>query len=382
MLSLPEKDSCCGCAACMDACAFGAIEMRCDDEGFMYPYTDAQKCVGCGSCVRSCPVLVPPEKNGAPKAFAAANLDDDMRRRSSSGGIFCLLAKSVLDSGGAVVGAAFDGDFSVRHILIEREEELPLLMGSKYVQSNTEGIYKETKEFLESGRRVLFSGVPCQTSALRSFLGKDHPGLLTVDILCHGAPSPLHWKKYLMRFSGGSRKIDSVSFRDKEHGWRRYSVAVHFSDGGTIKTPASEDVHMRAYLHDLISRPSCYSCRFRGESRPSDLTLADLWGAEKILGRPDDDMGASLVLVHSAKGMEAVEAIRGNIRIEPVDINKALSFNASALRSPEMPAERAAYMAGLKDGDPSQLEKKYCRGNPLERIKKAVKSLFADRSRT
>ncbi|MBO6061280.1 MAG: Coenzyme F420 hydrogenase/dehydrogenase, beta subunit C-terminal domain [Clostridia bacterium] len=374
-MNLPEKAACVGCGACADACPVGCIKLIPDEEGFLYPNTDRELCLSCGACEAVCPVLEPPAPNDEPAAYALINNNASERRLSSSGGAFCLLAKAVLGRGGAVCGAAFNGDLSVSHRFIEREDELPLLMGSKYVQSETLGVFEQTKRLLESGREVLFSGTPCQAAALKKYLGREYTGLLMIDIVCHGVPSPLHWKKYLGAVSKGKRPV-SATFRDKTHGWRGYSVTVKLEGGGEHSSRASEDLHMRPYLKGLISRLSCYSCGFRGAQRVSDLTLADLWGAEVIPGVEDDDTGVSLVLVHTQKGQAAFDSVSGQAKLVSIPLTAALERNASALRSPKMPAERAAYMAELSNAELPELVKKYCPGSTAAKLKRFVKKIL------
>lgn len=375
MIALPKPEACCGCGACADACPAGCIELLPDAEGFLRPTVNAAECLGCGACAAACPVLMPPAKGGVIASYAVVNGNREELMNSSSGGAFALLARGVLAKGGAVCGAAFGPGLEVCHRFIEKEEDLPLIMGSKYSQSRTVGVFEKTREYLEQGRPVLFSGTPCQTAALESFLGRGYEGLLVCDVVCHGVPSPLHWRKYLDSVTKSHGRPVSAAFRDKSSGWRHYSVTVKTEGGKTLSAPASAHPHMRPFLKNLILRPSCYECRFRGLARHSDLTLADLWGAEKVLGAADGDTGVSLVMTHTQKGEEAIASLTG-AKVTRVDTDLALSFNASALRSPEKPPARAAYMAELPAGDIAALNKKYCADSALVRLKGAVKRLI------
>lgn len=373
MKGLPKPDLCCGCGACADACPSGAIVMRPDAEGFAHPAASGPACTDCGLCESVCPVLGPAAEGGTLSAYAVRNGSEEELLSSSSGGAFALLARAVLDRGGAVCGAAMDGGMRVVHRFIESAEELPALMGSKYVQSDAAGAYSKAKDYLESGREVLFCGTPCQTAALSAYLGRAYAGLTLCGVICHGAPSPLVWRRYLASSARGKMPV-AASFRDKRTGWRRYGVSVKTEDGGERFSPAGSDPYMRAFLHDLDLRPACYDCRFRGTARHADLTLGDFWGVEKLLG-PDDDRGVSLVLTHTQKGEEAVRRLAG-ATVKKVPAEAALQYNTSALVSPKKPAERAAFMAELEARDFAELVRKYARESGITKLKRAVKRLI------
>lgn len=375
MTDLPKANSCCGCGACADACPAGCINMLPDAEGFPHPVVDREACLDCGGCSAVCPVLNAPERHEVIASYAVRNADERELMRSSSGGAFALIARETLNAGGVVCGAAFDGDLGVYHRFIESCEELPLLMGSKYAQSRTEGVCIRTREYLERGRPVLFCGTPCQTAALCSFLGGEREGLTVCDIICHGVPSPLHWRKYLEQVSKSSGRPVAANFRDKATGWRHYSVTVETENGGRISAPVGDHPHTRPFLKNVILRPSCYECAFRGTARSADITLADLWGAERILEDKDDDRGLSLVMTHTKRGEEIVSSLSG-AEVRRIDTDTALTFNSPALRSPAKPACREAYMAELKDGDIIKLNKKYCADSAMVMLKKAVKRLI------
>lgn len=375
MIELPKAEACCGCGACADACPAGCIRMLPDAEGFPRPAVNGEACLGCGGCSAVCPVLNAPERHEAIASYAVRNADERELMLSSSGGAFALIARETLKAGGVVCGAAFDGGLGVYHRFIESEEELPLLMGSKYVQSVTSGVYKRTREYLEKGRRVLFCGTPCQTAALYRFLGGAREGLTVCDIICHGVPSPLHWRKYLEQVSKTSGRPVSANFRDKATGWRHFSVTVKTEEGGRISAPVGDHPHTRPFLRNVILRPSCYDCAFRGTARSADITLADLWGAEKILSKKDDDKGLSLVMTHTKRGEEIMASLSG-AQTQRIDTNAALEYNTPALRSPAKPPCREAYMAELNGGDIMKLNKKYCADSASVKLKRAVKRLI------
>lgn len=233
------------------------------------------------------------------RIIAVNNKDEEIRKRSSSGGVFYLLAEGVIRDSGVVFGAKFDRSFDVVHDYAENMEDVRAFMGSKYVQSAVGSAYRDAKDFLEAGRKVLFSGTPCQIAALKKYLDKDYPNLITADFICHGVPSRRVFREYLDEISKG-REITSVNFRDKTEGWRVFSLAVRFADGSTYRKNLEEDVFVSGFLKNLYLRPSCYSCGYRGFDRPADVTLADFWGVQNVIPEIYDDKGTSIVIIRNA----------------------------------------------------------------------------------
>ena len=207
-----KTDECVGCGACENVCPVKAISMQENEEGFLYPVVDSDLCVSCNKCNHVCPVQKNEKKAVVSKAYAAWNKDDAILRGSSSGGVFSILAQYVLRKGGVVCGAAFDEGNVVKHILVENAADLEKLRGSKYVQSEIGHIFVQIKDLLKSGRQVLFSGTPCQVAGLNSYLEKDFDNLLTVDVACHGVPSPKVWQKYIFELG---KDVSQFNFRDK-----------------------------------------------------------------------------------------------------------------------------------------------------------------------
>lgn len=305
MINLADKKDCCGCSACVQICPKQCISLKEDKEGFLYPVVDKSSCIDCGLCEHVCPVI----NHSAPKkpvaTLAAVNSNEKTRLASSSGGMFTLLAESIIDNGGVVFGGAFNENWEVEHIYIENKEELCKLRGSKYVQSYIGENYKQARAFLNAGRKVLFSGTPCQIAGLKRFLRKDYKNLKTVDFVCHGTPSPMVWRKYLEEISleHNVAKITDIQFRDKTKGWKEFSLSIKYVDKEGIqnvfKETLNENIFMRCFLSDLCLRPSCYACPARSGRSNSDITLADLWGAEHICPDLDDDKGISLLLLRN-----------------------------------------------------------------------------------
>lgn len=214
MITIIDKSQCCGCTACASACPKHCIVLKEDEQGFLYPRVDESKCIDCHLCEKVCPVLKPFEKQNPQEVFAIINPDEEIRLASSSGGVFTALAKQILHAGGIVFGAAFDDNWQVHHISVTKVEDLALLRSSKYVQSRIEKTYTVVEEYLKKGTQVLFSGTPCQIAGLKHYLRKEYDNLLSVDVVCHGVPSPLVWEKYLetlIRPKGGDGKNTVLS---------------------------------------------------------------------------------------------------------------------------------------------------------------------------
>ena len=346
MIYITHPEDCCGCRSCVSVCPLGCIKMEEDNEGFSYPKADVSRCINCGKCLSVCPVLSPPPQNDKrqPLAFGAVNTQENIRARSSSGGIFTAMALETIGRGGAVFGAAFDEKLNVRHVCARSPEELSPICGSKYVQSDIGNAYIEARAALDSGLPVLFSGTPCQIAGLRSFLGGKEQGLICVDLICHGVPSPKSWNRYLDELGAEyGCHVAGVNFRQKSAGWKRYQLELRFQDGRTLNLPHVTDPFFKLFLSDICLRPSCYNCRFRGDGRSSDLTIADFWGVEHLSPQLDDDRGTSLVLVNTNKGARLWSSLRKSLVYSEVDMYSAFSFNPSALRSPAMPGNRSKY---------------------------------------
>ena len=293
-----EYKACCGCGACYNKCPVGAITMQENEEGFLVPVIDKNKCTNCGLCVKVCPSLNVQYNNTDKPECYAAMADDEIRMKSSSGGIFTLLAEDILDKGGYVCGAAFDDNWDVHHIIVDNKNDLEKLRGSKYVQSDTEDCYKKIKKLLDEDKYVLFSGCPCQVAGLYSFLGKNYEKLYTVDILCHGSPSRGVWKKYLNE-NFNKNEIKKINFRDKNKiGWSCSHCTISTKNGDDIVT----DDFTKLFHASINLRESCYDCKYSKKPRPADITLGDFWGISEYKKDLNDDKGLSFVLTNNEKG--------------------------------------------------------------------------------
>lgn len=341
MIKIKEKKNCCGCKACEIICPKNCIEMTVDEEGFWYPIVDKDKCIDCGMCEKSCPILnkASRKKSFDAKVYGAYSNNESIRINSSSGGMFSELAASVFEKNGAVFGCTMNDDFSfAKHIKVENVDDLPKLQGSKYLQSDTNITFEEVKNCLQNGQEVLYSGTPCQIAGLKSYLGKyskDY-NLVTVDIICHGVPSSNVWNCYK---SALVKKFDStvekISFRNKSNGWQNYSLLCEFENKKEYKKFAGDDLYLRGFVADYYLRPSCYDCQFKGDNIKSDITLADFWGIDKVNPKFNDDKGVSLVVINSQKGQQIFDEIKDNKKITYFSENaeKGLEYNPSYYNS-------------------------------------------------
>lgn len=335
MIEIKNKQDCCGCESCVQCCPKQCISMHEDNEGSLYPVVDKEACVDCGLCEKVCPVILQDSPREPLSSYIAINPNEEIRLKSSSGGIFTLLAEAIIREGGVVFGARFDENWEVVHAWTDTIEGLAPFRGSKYVQSRIGNTYSEAKEFLKQGRKVLFSGTPCQIAGLKKYLHKDYANLLTVDFICHGVPSPGVWRRYLselresLRAERGDGRnsvpsylkelpvITDISFRDKSNGWKEYGFRLRYTaseatqntdSASAIKEekdlfmPFMENPFMKGFLADIYLRPSCYACPSKSGKSGSDITIADAWGMEHFAGQYDDNKGACYVLENTDNG--------------------------------------------------------------------------------
>ncbi len=361
MIDIKSIENCNGCKACMNICPRGCITQEVQSDGFLYPVVNLSNCIECAYCIKVCPIINKPECLCIPKGIACYNKDENVRKKSTSGAIFPLLAQYIIDKGGVVFGACYDENFDVYHDYAQTMDGAEKFKGSKYVQSDTGFSFRKVRDFLGEGRYVLFSGTPCQIGGLRSFLGEDYNNLLCVDLACHGVPSPKVWRKYLeFLISKAEGDLISVNQRNKEESWKRYSVALDFDNGKKYRKTIHDDMMMKAFLSDIALRKSCYDCNFKDIERVADITLADCWGVEKIAPKFDDDKGTSLLIIHSNKGKMVFEEISEKIMFEEIDLEKACLFNPSLVKSSVRPAKREEFFEEIEIENFKTIIDKYC----------------------
>lgn len=371
MIEIQDKTNCMGCHACYNKCPVKAIEMVEDDKGFKYPNVNKEKCINCGLCEKVCPILNKNKIENKPKAFAVKNRNEEIREQSSSGGMFTLLAESVIKDGGVVFGAEFDESWKLKHTCAETIEVLQKFRGSKYLQSTIGDTYKNVKELLTEGRKVLFTGTPCQIEGLKSYLEKEYENLLTQDIICHGVPSPKIHDRYIKSIMRRykAKNIENITHRTKVKGWKNWCVRIKLDNKEYIKSH-NEDIYMQAFLQNITLRESCYNCQFKKKNRISDITLADFWGIEKVVPEMDDDKGTSLVIINSKKGQKIFDELKEKIIYKEVDFEKSITDNTSMTASSKENPNRTGFFNDLDKMSFDKLAKKYIRKkNLLKKIK-------------
>ena len=328
---LPQEE-CTGCRACANACPKGCISFRKNKEGFLYPQIDYSKCIHCGKCIRVCPVYNNLKIDHINKCLAV-KANDKVRKNSSSGGVFYHLAEEVLNRSGVVFGAAFDETMDLKHIAVTDIKDLQKLQGSKYLQSNTKNTFKKVKEYLENNKPVLYVGTPCQIKGLHLFLNKKYDNLYTVDVICHGVPSPLVFLKYISKLEEkNNSNITKYSFRNKDEGWEKFHTKIEFEDGNIINERFDQNVYMKGFLRNLYLRKSCYACSAKKFTSGSDITLGDFWGIQEELPEFNDDKGCSVVFINTSHGEDLFNSVQENFEIKKIS-DKVIKYNKSVLES-------------------------------------------------
>lgn len=363
MLEIKHKKDCTGCSACYSICPVNAIELQEDNEGFCYPVIDEKKCIKCNICEKKCPCINGDKssKIEKPQVLAAWSLDNKNKEQSSSGGCFYELAKYVLKNNGVVVGAGFNKELDVIHKLVDNEERLIELKGSKYVQSYIGDTYSKVKEALKEDKKVLFVGTPCQVAGLYSFLGnQENNNLYTADLICHGVPSPKVYRKYLEELcTKYNAKATNINFRSKISGWKKFSMKIDFDNAQTYLKSLNEDLFMKGFLNNIYLRPSCYDCKFAKIPRVADITLGDFWGIGDKKSELDDDTGTSELIINSDKGRKLLSEIKENLYIEEIDLEYGIKVNPCLVGSVKEPKQRKRFFEEVDKKSFETLCKKY-----------------------
>jgi len=383
MIKIEDKDKCCGCSACMNACPQKCIVMVKDSEGFLYPKVNLDLCINCEMCEKVC-VYYKGEARRVNElsTFAALSIDNQLREQSSSGGLFSIFAMQILDDNGIVYGVAMNDDCrNCSFIRVDNKDLLYKLRGSKYFQAEVGNIYRQVKKDLIDGKKVLFSGVPCQITALKLFLNKDYDCLFTVEIICHGVPSQALWNKYVNYLEERyEARINKVNFRNKKNGWHEFGLK---KEGDNINQYLSfhKDPFMIMFLKNYCLRPSCYSCRAKMIGSMSDLTIADFWGIENVAPEMDDDLGTSLLIIQSSKGKKMLDDNIGRMRLKEVSFSDGIKSNPSYNSSVIKPNEREVFFIDMNNMTFRELTSKYCKKTSIFKrgmffLKRLVKSIF------
>lgn len=338
-ISQISREECVGCNACLCSCSSKAISLIVDRQGFIYPFVDDKKCIKCGKCIRHCPVgsnnCERYEIRNPSKAFAIRTKEISKCMGSTSGGVFSELAEEILRRGGYVCGATFDSRFHVKHIVVNRSEELQKLRKSKYIQSEKMTVFAEIKRLVEDGNQVLFSGTPCEVAGITSFFGKVPDNLYLVDFACAGVNSPQVFQDHLDNISQKYKSsVVEVTFRSKKYGWKNNYTQYKLRNGREIYIPWYKDLFLRGYNEKSIYlRDSCYKCRFKGFPRHSDITLADYWGVETEHPEIDSFWGISAVFENTMKGKRLLDSIQDYVLRTESQAERIINHNKSIIQS-------------------------------------------------
>lgn len=321
MIDIENKYRCNGCGACEYICPVKAISMIEDKEGFVYPQIQKEKCINCGACNKICGNDIINKDNL--NCYCGYNNSLEVRRKSTSGGIFPLLAKTIIDKGGVVFGVLYDEEMNVSYEYATTLQECNKFVGSKYVSANINNIYSKIKEFLLEDKYVLVVGTPCLINGIKNIFNK-YKKLFLCDIICHATPSQKIFKKYIKYLEEKHNdKVENINFRDKTKKWESPKQKIEFKSGKVIY----DDIYFRAFSVNAIHKKSCYKCKFCDINRVSDITIGDFWGVQKIIPEMYDKNGISLILVNTDKGKEMFYSIKESISFKEILKDDALKYN-------------------------------------------------------
>lgn len=364
MEEIVEKKLCTGCTACASICPKNAITMIEKNDGFKYPVIDQEKCINCGLCKKICPVLSLQSNQSINKCYVGYSKDSNDKEKSSSGGIFSLVANYILDSKGLVIGAAFNNENKLVHISIDNKNDLLKLKGSKYLQSDLENVFKLVKEKV-STQKILFVGTPCQVAGLKAYLKKDYDNLFCIDLFCHGVPSPKLFLKYVKELENKyNSKLLNYNFRDKTTGWDTYSTTAQL-ENKTISELRTKNNYMKLFLSDIALRESCYNCSFKLGNKYSDITVGDFWGVKNHYPEMYSKNGVSAIIINSKKGQDIFETLKEKISYKECQLDEIVLGNKSLKYSSIKPIKRETFFRELDEQSIERLTKKYVKKRPL-----------------
>lgn len=384
-LETGEKETCCGCTACKEICPVHAIQMRADEEGFLYPQLNATTCIHCKSCQAVCPFSTLTNFATPKSVWAAVHKDREVLLRSSSGGAFTAFSDAVLDQGGFVAGVILQNNI-VRHYLANSKQLTAQMCGSKYVQSELSDIIQQIREEINQQHFVLFTGTPCQSSGVRNVIGETD-NLVTLDFVCHGVPSPAVWKDYVTyKENIKHTRILFTGFRAKfPHKMGCYET-FKTEDGQNGWLPAYESPYLTGFLKGMLSRPSCYSCPYSQKLRASDLTICDYWGYEKHHSEFDPAKGISAILINSKRGQTLFDKAASRMNLHQTTLEQVAAGNANLNNATQRPPERADFFKDRKSQsfhalaqrylqDPQAAHKRFIEKIPYQ-VKRLLKKLW------
>lgn len=361
-----KQETCYGCSGCEEICPVGAITFQENDEGFLYPFLDKSKCIECGMCKKVCPYETQSDYQFPIKTFAAQyKKNKQLLLDSSSGGAFIGIANKILDDGGYIVGCVFNKELKAEHILSNNKEEIKRMQGSKYVQSNMGNIYSKIKEKLLLNKKILFSGTPCQVDGLKKYLQKEYENLITIDLICHGVPSPRLLEEFKLSFYQKKGTIEDLKFRDKrKNGWCSQGT-IQYRKNKKIKrikiSPYNNSYYYYYYLKNSVSRYSCYTCKYANPKRVSDITIGDYWNIQDILPNINYKDGVSAILINTLKGKKLMENIKNDFNFYETEIEDVIKGNDNLKHPSDKPILRDYLYKFIIEKGYDISEKKYCK---------------------
>ena len=376
-----NKNKCCGCTACMNICPKKAISMKEDEEGFLYPIVDEEKCVECGLCKKVCAFQSGYNiENRLEKieVYAIKNKSDKVRMNSSSGGMFYAIARYVISKNGVVYGCIFDDNFNAIHIGTDNIDGIKKMMRSKYSQSNLGNIYNNVREDIKNGKLVLFTGTPCQVAGLNKFIQNlDKSNLILVDLVCHGTPSPKLFQNYIEFLEKTKKKkVKEYYHRSKKNGWK-HNEDVIFEDGEDDYKSRLSQTWKRIFCTDLCLRPSCYSCKYTNIKRPSDMTIGDFWGIEQYDKEFVDKKGISLTIINTTKGQKIFNEISNSLIIKKRNIEEAMDKNPQLRELLKINMDdRNEFWCNYKNKGFKYITNKYGGYNNFGKLKNLIKKII------
>ena len=375
LFNAKNKEKCCGCSACFAVCPTDAIALTSDSEGFLYPAINMDRCIECNKCVSVCPLKRERKHREETKLFyAVKHSKKDIILKSSSGGFFTAVSDSILKKGGVVYGVCFDKNLQATHIRTDNQLLRNKMCGSKYLQSDLGRTFQMVKEDLEKGTTVLFTGTPCQVEGIYGYIGKNYEKFYTIDIICHGVPSPLMFSEHIKHIEKKRRaKVIDYKCRSKVKGWHTHTEEAFFENGKSeAGTPLLQE-HKILFYKGYILRPSCYDCLFTNLKRPSDITMGDFWGIENSMPEWDDQKGTSMLLINTQKGKELF-----NDAGEHIDYRESHTYGRQPQleKSAGMPCDREAFWKSYVSRGYEYVAAKYGKNNLKENIKFIAKKFL------
>ena len=370
------EENCCGCGACYQICPKKSICMKENERGFLLPKVNETSCIKCGMCLKVCPENSKPQLHKVKKSYAAIVQNRELLMNSTSGGIFGALAAEVIFQGGSVYGCAWDENLHARHMKIECLNQLNQIQKSKYVQSDTNTTFIDVRNDIHQGRKVLYCGTACQIAGLRKFLNGNEGQLITIEVACHGVPSPGLFQRYITwRSKIEKSQVVDVQFRNKEKHKKgeHYKFCLKYADGKKRYYLSNEDPYYGAFLEGRTLRKTCYHCKYKQSERVSDILLGDYWGVEKEHPQFPAQYGASAIVISSDKGKQLFESIKSQLIVEDSTFEKIIKHNKSIISCAVCSKEKCLKTIDINDDELFKLLK------PNFDIKKRIKSMVPEK---